>query len=269
MALPDTGTPQAPVPAQDPPAVKPCTCTITSETVAVSPPDRTRTKIGVGERVTLTVSGGSATWSVGAGGTLLTTTGSSVVFAAGDQKASVVVTATTSACACSITFQVIPPTSFLMEPVSKKRKHSRGRPDCGFKANMFLLPSDVSFQWIQVRELDDPCVGKGFYLKLDGRTHRKPPGPSAAADVGPVGRGGTPARVNLVDEVYSGDSGEPVSAGTLVCPSRWEYTLKSVTSWQPIPAGQQVAEVKASGVCTLKKAGAEGKTKLSDDDSDY
>jgi outer membrane protein OmpA-like peptidoglycan-associated protein len=42
-------------------------CTITSQTVAISPADRTRKKIGVGEEVELTVSRGLAPWSITSG----------------------------------------------------------------------------------------------------------------------------------------------------------------------------------------------------------
>lgn len=53
--------------------------TITSQTVAAAPPNRARTRIGVGEEVQLTAST-AASWSVSGGGTLSATSGTTVVF---------------------------------------------------------------------------------------------------------------------------------------------------------------------------------------------
>ena len=52
-------------------------CTITTQTEHTQPPDRSRKKIGVGERVTLSVDPSPATWSVDTGGTLSAESGAS------------------------------------------------------------------------------------------------------------------------------------------------------------------------------------------------
>src|ERR1043165_7395823 len=72
-------------------------CTLASETIATSPTNRARTKIGVGEEVKLTVTGNPATWAItSGGGTLSPNTGArnSVTFTADDNAASVTITAT-------------------------------------------------------------------------------------------------------------------------------------------------------------------------------
>jgi hypothetical protein len=81
-------------------------CTITSLTIATSPLNRARTKIGVGEEVELTVNPGPATWAITSGsGTLNPSSGSNtkVTFTAGDTAGSVTITATGSGCSCMIT----------------------------------------------------------------------------------------------------------------------------------------------------------------------
>ena len=64
-------------------------CAVTSETVATSPADRTRTRISTGEEVELTTNKGPATWTSAGGGTLTPSSGShsSVRFKADDTAA--------------------------------------------------------------------------------------------------------------------------------------------------------------------------------------
>src|SRR2546425_4139778 len=96
----------------------PTHCTITSQTVATSPADRTRTRIGVGEEVDLTVNPAPATWAITSGsGTLTPNSGSQakVRFTADDKAGSVTITATGSGCSCTITFTIVAPSDWTMK----------------------------------------------------------------------------------------------------------------------------------------------------------
>jgi hypothetical protein len=261
---------------------------VTSETASKSLGNTSRTKIGAGEMVTLTCSGGSATWTATAGGRLDSTTGSQVRFFAGDVRASPKITADVTQCKCDISLEVWPPTGFNMTKISKVRHDKQGRPDCGYKTNMFLEPNDVSFHALQVREMDDPFVATGFYLKFNGQGHRTTPGPSPEAIVLQA-QPSTGSQVKLVDEVYSGDSGEPIAKGKEAAPANFQYRLVSVPSpaatpgtppgpatgptpgpWQKFPAGQeQVAEINAAGDVTLTKGGESATTHVWDKPSTY
>ncbi len=71
-----------PKPAAPPgPPPKPQALTLTHQTEATAPSNRQRTKLGVGERVTLKVAPGSGTWAV-TKGKLSKTTGATVIFTA-------------------------------------------------------------------------------------------------------------------------------------------------------------------------------------------
>ncbi|MFT3773490.1 MAG: hypothetical protein QM820_49570 [Minicystis sp.] len=266
---PDAGAPPAPAPPQNQ-----CSCNITSQTASTTLPNRSRTKIGVGEMVTLTCSTGAATWTTTAGGTLSSTTGSSVRFTAGDAAATPTITATTSGCSCTITLDVVTPSGYTMIAIpsnaSPQVRHDvQGRPDCGFKAAMFLLPVDVSFHALEVRELNDPFTATGFYAPFNGKGHRPSGQPSAAAAVlqpkPPLG-----SRANLVDEVYSGDPGGPVKVGKEEAPARFEFRLAvGPGPWQSFPGSTQVASVTAAGDCTVTKAGAKATTHMNDQPSSW
>src|SRR3982751_5347280 len=125
MGLAETETP--PQPSETPDAEQPVdgcteechpTCTIASQTFKSSPADRTRTKVGVGEEVTITITGNPATWEIDTGGTISPSTGtqSSVTFPAGESTATATITATGAGCGCvnTIAFTVVEPENFTM-----------------------------------------------------------------------------------------------------------------------------------------------------------
>ena len=86
------------------------TCAITSETVTTARADRSRKRIGIAERVKLIASpAGSYTWSVSGGGTLNSTSGSTVTFTAGDRTSTSTITASQGSCTCNIVFTIVEP----------------------------------------------------------------------------------------------------------------------------------------------------------------
>src|SRR5260221_1480776 len=97
----------------------PVVCSITSLTVANVPSTRARTKVGVGEAVTLTFSDGSASWTTTAW-SLSATTGSSVTWTAPQDAASVTITAKGDKWTATIAFSVMKPSGvrIIQEPLT-------------------------------------------------------------------------------------------------------------------------------------------------------
>jgi hypothetical protein len=247
------------------------TCTITSQTVVTVPADRSRTTIGVGEDVWLTVSPGPATWSVDGEGVFSSDSGTSVTFRAGRNAGTVVITAVGAGCSCPITFTVIAPSSVSMgRQPDTPIKHTNGRPDCGFLGQLLLQPDTVSFINLEVREKNSHCTADGFFLPFNNCTHQ-PAGQTESAwftmnDCIP-GKG-TPA--NLNDNIYSGDpgTGPPFTVGTMVFPIDWEYRVWGGPA-QALPHFEQRHEVNAAGKCTTSKGGTSVTTNPSDATSSW
>jgi hypothetical protein len=149
-------------------------------------------------------------------------------------------------------------------------KHTNGRPDCGFLASMFLLPTDVSFENIDVRELNSSAHATGFYKPFDGITHQ----PASQAHSTwftvspPVGEKGSSP--NLQDNIYSGDpgGGPPWVVGVLTFPITWEFKVGSGVP-KAFPALQQRHTVDTAGKCTSSKAGESKSRVPSDPTSDF
>ena len=147
--------PRAPVPTPTPTP----DAAITSVTVATMPLDRGRTTVGVGEKVTLTFTRGSADWSLAGGGdgTLDRTSGPSVTYSASEKNASETITAHGKGAIATITFAVVQPTGVTQKVwAGEPLIHDQGTPDIGFKSLSYLTPENVSFQFTQVKE-DDVC----------------------------------------------------------------------------------------------------------------
>jgi hypothetical protein len=256
-------------PSTDPNGVStPCNqCTITSETLATQPPNRGRTKVGVGEEVLLTISPGPATWSASGGGSISPTSGTSVTYVAGERAGSVTVTAQGSGCSCSITLTVVEPSGMKMVRESNVR-HEQGAPDCGFLARPYLPPDDVSFTSVEVREKNSKATASGYYAPFNGITHQ----PAAQTEsawftVGdPVG--GLGSKVNCQDQIYSGHTGQAVQVGQMTFPITWEFRVNGGAA-KALPGFEQRHVVTAAGDCTSSKAGTRETTHLNDATQGY
>jgi hypothetical protein len=209
----ELGEPVSTPPPPTPPPPPPPPCTLTSETVATQPSNRGRTKIGVGEQVDLTVSGGSATWSLSGGGKLSATSGASVRFTAGDRAASATITATAPSSTCTITFTIVEPSGGSMTRYPGTGiKHSINRPDVGIQTAIYFLPDDVCFYRLQYHEVDVPCVCTGVYTPFNG-----------------VGHDPHPATLSLSQDVVAG-------LGTGV--TRWTASTRAIQGRRhPSPLG--------------------------------
>ena len=253
-------------------ACKPChaPCTISSQTVATSPANRARTKIGVGEEVNLTVKGNPATWAITSGsGTLSPSTGArkTVKFTADDKAQSVTITATGSGCSCvnTITLTVVQPSHWTMKRVTGTNlKHTNGRPDCGWKASMFFQPKDVNFYRVETRELDSQAVCTGSYMPFNGVKHGNYPPPDHASAWLTAGThtdaDGT--KINSVDNIYSGDPGAgatnaapPFKVGTMYFPITYQWRVVGSANKHDFAVQRQEHEIHSTGKCDSKKGG--------------
>jgi hypothetical protein len=142
---------------------------IESETVATIPVDRTRTTIGVGEEVDLTLkpaSLGTATWSLTGGGTLNPTSGLTTRFTAPESHTNCVVTAQFMGESCSKPFTVV-------EPASESATTNGAAPPDPFPVgsqgvcmNMIITiePTSVSFYRVQMKEESGPASNVTGYM---------------------------------------------------------------------------------------------------------
>jgi hypothetical protein len=127
----------------------------------------TRTVVGVNEIVLVTASA-PATWSA-TGGTISATGASgSWLSPASAKPVSCSVTATPAiGSPCSIDFQVIPPRERTMTKTTD-RAYTAGLAGSGFEATALILPLNVSFSGIQVREETVAGEATGYYKDVLG-----------------------------------------------------------------------------------------------------
>ncbi|NNE65654.1 MAG: hypothetical protein HKN33_03735 [Pyrinomonadaceae bacterium] len=268
---PPSGTPDASKPADG--AKEPChtPCKLTSETGATSPADRTRTKIGVGEEVNLTITGNPAKWEITSGdGTLSPSTGthSSVVFTAAEKNESVTIKAKCSGCDCeeTITFNVTRPTSWKMVRMpGTNLRHNKGRPDCGWQGNMFVQPNDVNFYNVEIREKDSLSVATGSYKPSHhGKYHGNYPKPdrvsawfalSSHTEADGSELGGE-------DTIYSGypnfaatGKAPPFKVGKYYWEIVMQWKVSGSTDVHDFPTVRQEHEIFSDGKCETSKGG--------------
>ncbi len=256
-----------------PAAVKASPCTaarITVETVALQPANRARTTVGVGEKVNLTYSLGNAAWTVSKGA-LTATSGQTVTFQAPDRAETVIIKATGGGCTCTVTFTVIEPANVQMERAPGTGIfHANGIPSVGIRAEIFLQPDTVSFQFIEISEDDCPGVVTGYFVgtTLDGIRHAAH-GAGTWVPVGPpvAGKG---SKIVGRDTASSGhcNFGTPYSNGTFDWAIPWKFRVGSGAD-KVFATVHQRFTIDAAGDMTVSKAGATGAAKLIDPNSTY
>jgi hypothetical protein len=282
MGVADTGDPAAPMWGACWPPWKTCSCTLTSEALSRLPEPVSRKILGVGEEVMVRVSSGPATWTVTGEGKLLDKGDTWAKVAAGEGAGKgpeeFTVTATLSSYSCSLTFTVVEPIAKMRQQIDTKVRHIKGRPTCGFVADMFLLPAGVSFHKLTVREADSTGQATGFYSPWQGTGHRRPrgsTGPEVSVSPPSGATRGLGSQVNFGgDDIWSGDprgeAGGPITPGDIEYPFSFEYRVGSSTAWHPMRSlGNQIFEVDANNICHAHKAGVHVQAALDEDDSGY
>jgi hypothetical protein len=148
---------------------------IQHQCVATTPPDQSRSTIGVGEEVDLTACGapGTVTWSASAG-TLSSTNGTSVTYTApngyflgGSQNCTITVYYTGGS--CQMLFTVLNPASINM--VRCAIEHTYNTVLIGMQTHVYIAPDSVNFGAVSVRESSANFSGIGVYAPVSGNSH--------------------------------------------------------------------------------------------------
>ena len=209
----------------------------------------------MGETVNLTHPPGSTSWTT-TSGQLSATTGVQIQFTAPDIGQSVKVTAGTS----TIAFSVIPPSSVYMSRyLGTGIKHTQNRPDSGIQTRLYLLPDNVNFFNVQIREVDVPGVGTGVYSPFNGVSHSPHPATIPLNNIVVPSKG---TQVNGKDTVYSGDpmTPAPFAPGAIAFAIPYEYKVGS-GSFHRFATVTQTSTLASDGsTLTSSKAGATGGT---------
>jgi len=246
--------------------------------VATSPTDRARTRIGVGEEVTLTASPGPATWTVSGGGTVSPASGTTTTYTAGDAAGTVTITGTGTGCTGTITFTVVEPSNWTMaRDTALGIKHTLNRPDCGFKGIFWVHPNDVNFYRVEIREQDSLAVATGAYtvFTTTPTLHGNYAGGFSAWLI--LNRH-DPAKGSSItgrDTIYSGDPGSgatgaapPFTTGTMHFSIVFQWKVGS-GSPHTFSAVRQEHEIIADGHCESRKGGHTQRTMYTDATSSY
>lgn len=260
-----TGASPSPSPRPSP---SPPPCSITSRTVATTPPNRARTRVGVGEQVVLTVTPGPANWSVVGQGTVSPPTGTTVTFTAADRGGTATIRAQRGTSRCSVVFTVVEPSGVVMQrhPGSGIR-HQQNRPDSGLQTDIYFTPDNVSFQNVLYHELDVPAVATGVYAPFNGVGHSPNPAPLSVNGVVP----GLGSKVNGIDNIYSGDPGTPApfAPGSITFDIPYEFKV-GTGAFKRFATVRQQSTLAADGVTlTSSKAGASIAIKVGDPTSTF
>jgi uncharacterized Zn-binding protein involved in type VI secretion len=246
---------------------------IESETVATIPADRKRLKIGVGELVNLKLVPPPATavaWTVTgvtSGSKLSNTTGTTTTLSAPFIKSTVTVTAKiTDGETLTIVFDVIEPSGVKMIRPNDKTFHIHNVASCGMKTQPYILPADVSFENIEIKEDEVKAVADGYFIHQNGQNHVGNPDWTTVGKV-EEGKGSS---VDGWDTVQGGDGakGAPHSTGTFLWKIPWRYRVTTGPG-KVFTTVDQLKTIDKDGTVVMTKAGAKATAKLSDPTSGY
>lgn len=233
---------------------------MTSETAATIPADRKRIKVGVGEKVDLTLKPNSLpspTWAPTGDiqlSLLSGTTGITNQLEAGSRNCDPVVEATINGTVVKIPFSVVEPTGLVMrQKPGTGVHHLMGHPSAGFTGNPYITPNDVSFAsgTVQVREeACNPSIAFGYYFFESGHSH-----PQGLWKNVVVGDSTNPSRADTDDQIYSGEAGStsPYS-GTFEWIIPMSFQVNSGGS-KTFSTATHHAECDPSGTVIISKGG--------------
>jgi hypothetical protein len=252
---------------------------------------RSTIRFGIGEVVNLsftTTPAGRSAASLG-GLKWVATTGAQLVTLANDAgntgtgrvtsgpKAGIVALALQTAGAPAVTkatkqFVIVTPNDAVMTvAASEGTLHKRGMASAGFRGNIYLRPTDVSFKNLEFREGGASYEGTGIFQKseasladlkqefeiihpVNGEWHRVNGGDHAVSG----------SKVGTVDEVLLGTSKR--GAGTFKWTIPWYVRVVGSIEEIRVKTAEQSAVTDANGKMTISKAGASVTKNLNDPD---
>lgn len=221
-----------------------------SLTQATNPSNRTRTKIGVGEPVTLTLSPSpacSVSWTKVGSGTISANSGNSIVFTAPSVAGTTTVKANVGGTNRQIAFTIVEPSN--ETAIKTGTMPPLGTVGAGMLLDITFHPNDVSFEHVEVRELASPATNKtGFFTNVPLPTHNPPL----------IWAGITPGNQGTDDVAFW----MTPSAGTVLSPGTFEYQIpvrwrvKNTSTDKALPGAVQRGELmNSAGKFKISKFG--------------
>lgn len=202
------------------------TAHISSETLASVPTNTKRRKLGVGERVDISVvpSGLTATAYALAGNN----SGNSLLtgqrLRAGYTACAPSVTTTVGGQTLQIDFNVVQPTMLTFEKVPGSDTNGTNPLSVDMRSFVYIGPDDVNFQAIvDARERGVNAVADGYFSNLDGSPHT-PGTPLAVTTTWVSGKGW---KLQGDDHIWGISTGAPYSVGTFTWSIPWSYRIGS------------------------------------------
>ena len=245
-----------------------------SETVVSMPQDRKRKKLGVGEEVNLTLKPSSLpspTWTLsGTPGTsqINPLIGITSILTAGERACTPTTEAAILGEMVKIDFEVVEPSAMVMERYPGTGiRHTNGTASAGFQARAYIMPHDVSFTKIEVREGTCLATATGFIAAIPGKNGE------VHANGAWIGvQQGTALRPSLwsaIDTISTGDYSPPfASGGTFNWPIPWLFKVSGGNEKQFTIATHNES-VTGTGATTISKGGVSVTTQSNDPTSTY
>ncbi len=228
---------------------------LTSKTEVRAPANRTRTRLGVGERVVLKVTGGSGNWRA-SGAVLSAKTGTVVTMTAPPRPGSVTVSVDVGGTQRSLSFTVIAPSTVRMV-VASTEHIDNSLPNAGMHCECYIGPDDVNFGETTNSEDDIRAKASGCWDEFNGAGHGPSPSPNTC-DAGTVTPGlGTHSPGT--DHIWSGYIPQPVPpngdwSGRMTYDIPWHWQCGSGAGLISHVVHRQVTD--AAGTTTISKGGA-------------
>lgn len=234
-----------------------------SLTEAVIPSPRTRTKLGVAEKVTLTLDPApacSVAWSMtGTVGSISSNSGNQIVFTAPNVAGSTTVKANIGGTTKQVTFTTVEPTAETSLKISSLSV-SQTYGAC-MKIQTILQPTDVSFHNTEIREISSPATNKqGFFADKNVGAHNVPLDAWAEVSAGNSGE-------DIAGFGFELAQGQTLGTGSFTynIPMRWRVVDTSAE--KSLPNVIQLQEViTQTGTSRISKLGSSD-TRLPDPNS--
>lgn len=240
-------------------------CGITTQTVATHPTDRARRRIGITEKVEITVACKNGNWSVTGPGTLDQSTGKKVTLTASDYAGRVFVTVKGSdGCESMVDFEVVEPSGVKMVR-QYDVGHTRGQPSVELWAEIHILPDDVSFKDVLFEEGECQANLTGYFAQLNNLPKSTRDGYTIHPATGTPFYGEKYGTFTDWDSIIMNDNdiGTPHSHGTFIWPIPWRYSLDGY-SWKEFAIVEQAKIITPTGKLTVLKAGVSEAKELND-----
>lgn len=236
-------------------------------------PGRSTSTFGIGEQIvptyTATPSIAAAEhfgveWRLAFGSGSVVNTGGSALYTAGNATGIELLTLNVTSgpaagipLAVALPFVTAPTSSYMTQVPASGLCHTTGTPGVGFRGNIFMLPTSVSFSNVQWREGNGTTIAFGSLSGLNGNVH-----PTGAWMSIAGGNSTTGCQVNTVDTVFTNTSAPNFSiggftdwSGAQIWPIEWQYSVGGGAA-TPYMTAFHICTINSAGTANISKAGA-------------